>query len=266
MSVRNEGIGNAGTLMVSADRADVTDGGGIFSSTQSGEGGNLELRLNEGLFLRNQGVIDSEAFGDGNGGNILVEAPVIVGLENSDIVANAVTGNGGNVSITTQGILGLEFREQRTPQNDITASSQFGVSGEVEINNFGVDPDSGIVELSNIFADSSDQVAQGCSNSSRNDFIATGRGGIPISPSSLVSHGVPWRDLRAPSDVPSTRPLTNAVSGMPVIAPATVSNESVAETLTEANGWQLSMTGEINLTTTKATQPSLHAYATCSSR
>ncbi|MEM6450806.1 MAG: hypothetical protein AAF703_10880 [Cyanobacteria bacterium P01_D01_bin.105] len=48
------------------------------------------MRLNDGLLMRNQGLIDSEAFGVGNGGNILINAPVIIGIEDSDIVANAV--------------------------------------------------------------------------------------------------------------------------------------------------------------------------------
>ena len=36
---------------------------------------------------------------------------------------------GGNINITTQGIFGLEFREELTPESDITASSKFGVNG-----------------------------------------------------------------------------------------------------------------------------------------
>jgi hypothetical protein len=52
-----------------------------------------------------------------------------VGLENSDIIANTVKGRGGNIQITTQGLFGLKFRPQLTPENDITASSQFRVSG-----------------------------------------------------------------------------------------------------------------------------------------
>jgi large exoprotein involved in heme utilization and adhesion len=34
----------------------------------------------------------------GNGGNITINAPVIAGFENSDIIANAVQGNGGNIT------------------------------------------------------------------------------------------------------------------------------------------------------------------------
>ena len=73
---------------------------------------------------------------------------MLVALENSDIIANAVRGDGGNIQINTQGILGTALRESLTPESDITASSQFGVSGVTEITSVQVDPGSGIMALS----------------------------------------------------------------------------------------------------------------------
>ncbi len=103
------------------------------------------------MLLRDNSQITATAQGNGNGGNININAPILVGLENSDIIANAVKGKGGNITITTQGIIGLEFRNTLTPRvdftNDITASSKFSVNGTVQINNIGVDPNSGLVEL-----------------------------------------------------------------------------------------------------------------------
>jgi large exoprotein involved in heme utilization and adhesion len=55
--------------------------------------------------LRQNSLINATAGGTGNGGNITINAPVIAGFENSDIIANAVQGNGGNITITTQGHL-----------------------------------------------------------------------------------------------------------------------------------------------------------------
>jgi large exoprotein involved in heme utilization and adhesion len=51
----------------------------------------------------------------------------------SDIIANAVKGKGGNIQINTQSIFGLKYRDQFTPNNDITASSQFGINGNVQV-------------------------------------------------------------------------------------------------------------------------------------
>ncbi|WP_292768319.1 hypothetical protein [Nostoc sp. NOS(2021)] len=38
-----------------------------------------------------------------NSGNITIDSPIILGLEDSDIIANAVNGKSGNINITTQG-------------------------------------------------------------------------------------------------------------------------------------------------------------------
>ncbi|WP_442946492.1 hypothetical protein [Nostoc sp. 'Peltigera malacea cyanobiont' DB3992] len=62
------------------------------------------------MIVRRGSSIVTNAGGIGNGGNITINSPIIVGLENRDIVANAVQGNGGNIQITTQGIFGLKFR------------------------------------------------------------------------------------------------------------------------------------------------------------
>jgi large exoprotein involved in heme utilization and adhesion len=47
----------------------------------------------------------TEAKGTGSGGNITIAAPVILGLENSDISANAEQGQGGNIQITSEGAI-----------------------------------------------------------------------------------------------------------------------------------------------------------------
>jgi len=65
--------------------------------------------------------------------------------ENSDITANAFQGNGGNINISTNTIFGLKFRSQLTPLSDITASSQFGLSGQVTINRLDIDPSKGLL-------------------------------------------------------------------------------------------------------------------------
>jgi filamentous hemagglutinin family protein len=198
VSVTNQGTGNGGTVAITANTVHLDRQGSIQAQTASGDGGNLALRLRDGLIMRNESVISATAGGNGDGGNITINAPVIAGFENSDIIANAVQGNGGNITITTQGIFGLEFRPQLTPENDITASSQFGVNGTVEINEFSLDPDTGIVELPAGLADTSDQIAQGCATDGESSFVATGRGGIPPSPNARISAAI------SPGAIPAT--------------------------------------------------------------
>ncbi|MEO1592678.1 MAG: S-layer family protein, partial [Cyanobacteria bacterium J06632_22] len=246
--------GGGGSIQVNANRAVFSNGGGLLAATQSGNGGNIQLDLEDLLFLRDNALIDTESLGTGNGGNITINAPVIAGFDNSDIVASAVSGNGGNITINTQGIFGLAFRDQLTPENDITASSQFGVNGTVEINNFGVNPDSALVALPEGLVESSNEVAQGCASGSSNEFIATGRGGIPADPSVSAGQDQTWVDTRLISTVPTTTaPQSMATPGIP---------PSVTVALTEASTWKTNTAGAVELL---ATAPTLSpAYASCS--
>ncbi|MEO0839666.1 MAG: filamentous hemagglutinin N-terminal domain-containing protein [Cyanobacteria bacterium J06643_5] len=196
VTVRNDGTGKGGILNINANSILVNNKGKITASTQSGEGGNIDLQIKNGLILRNQGLISAEAGGTGNGGNININSPVIVGVENSDIIANALQGNGGNIDINTQGLFGLNFRDNLTAESDITASSQFGVNGTVEINNPSIDPSSSLVELPSDVVDSSQQVASGCSINQGNSFTVVGKGGVATNPSDSVAEISLWNDLR----------------------------------------------------------------------
>ena len=197
VTVGHDSVGNAGKIEIDADSAILNGEGQITATTASGEGGNINFNLKSDLMLRNNSLINTEASGKGNGGNITINSPVIAGFENSDIIANAVKGNGGNINITTQGIFGLKFRSSLTVESDITASSEFGVNGTVEINNIGIDPSSGLVELPVELSDESQQIATGCSNNIGSSFVFTGRGGIPQNPNQYyLNLKRTWSDLR----------------------------------------------------------------------
>ncbi|BAZ47165.1 hypothetical protein NIES4102_42110 (plasmid) [Chondrocystis sp. NIES-4102] len=132
ISVENQGIGDAGNLEINIDSLFLDRGGKISASTISGEGGNININA-EDIQLLNESEITSSADGDGDGGNITINSDVILGVKNSDITANAVDGRGGNINVDTIYLLGLQERSQPTPFNDITASSQFGITGNIEI-------------------------------------------------------------------------------------------------------------------------------------
>ena len=125
ISTSSQGIGDAGNIRISAYSV-ILNAGGLTAESRSGNQGNIIINTSNNLILRNGSLITTNATGTSSGGNILINAPVIVGLENSDIVANAIQGRGGNIQITTESIFGLKYRSQLTPENDITASSKFG--------------------------------------------------------------------------------------------------------------------------------------------
>ncbi|MEC4811985.1 MAG: S-layer family protein [Scytonema sp. PMC 1069.18] len=194
--VLNQGNGNAGSLRINTDTLRLNNGGSISASTKAGEGGNIDLNISDITLMRHHSSISAEAGGTGNGGNITLNSPIIMGLGNSDIIANAVQGYGGNIQIATGGIFGLRFRPQPTTENDITASSQFGVNGTVQINTIGVDPNSGLVKLPTNVVDSSEQIATGCAEDGDSYFVATGRGGIPQNPIVQIIDERAWEDVR----------------------------------------------------------------------
>ncbi|MBN3872828.1 MAG: S-layer family protein [Nostoc sp. JL33] len=238
VSVTSQGSGNGGSLNITANTIRLDRIGSIQAKTESGNGGNIALEVGKLLVLRDNSAIAATAGGNGNGGNININAPIIVGLENSDIIANAFNGDGGNINITTQGIFGLKLGDRLTPESDITASSQFGVNGTVQVNTIGVDPNSGLVELPANVTDPSQQIATGCAGGEGSSFVATGRGGIPQNPlPSDVYDGLrlrTWSDIR---DISAYR-QTGEVTGQ--IRPS-------SEMLVQATSWHRNAQGKIEL-------------------
>ena len=234
IAVSNEGLGNSGTVSITSDRILLDQQAQISAATVLGEGGNVTLS-SQSLILRQGSTITATAGGSGNGGNITIDSPIIVGLENSDVIANASRGRGGNVGITTQDIVGLKYRPALTPDNDITASSEFGISGNVQVNTLGLDPANSLNSLPTDITDSSRQIADRCSASKSSSFIATGRGGIPKNPSQRRGIDRAWNDLR---------PLTATNSPVSTIP----STQSSTQPLTEANAIQIGPLGTILLT------------------
>ncbi|MDF5738720.1 MULTISPECIES: S-layer family protein [unclassified Nostoc] len=249
VGVDHQSIGNAGKLEINAGSIRLDNGGKITAATVQGEGGNIFIQAND-LIMAHGSSIVTNAGGIGNGGNITINSPIIVGWENSDIIANAFQGNGGNIQINTQGIFGLKYRNELTLENDITASSKFGVNGTVDINNFGVDPSSGLVELPVNLTDSSQQIATGCSNTNGSSFVATGRGGIPQNPLQQVTSERTWSDIR---DLSAYRKIGEVTVQIPL----------TPETLVQATGWHRNADGKIELIAAQIAhvQPSLNCAA-----
>lgn len=247
IGARNEGSGNGGTTLINADRIALDNGSAIVATTASGKGGNVVLNTQESILLRRGSKITTNADGNGNGGNITIDAPIIVGLENSDIIANAVKGKGGNIQITTQSLFGLNYRTVLTNQNDITASSEFGINGNVQVNTIGINPTNALNALPVDIVDSSRQIADRCGASKTSSFIATGRGGIPQGPKKRGADR-PWHDLR---------PMV--VTNQPIVQPVAIVNP--IEPIVEASVIQVDGTGTIALVAAKPI--GIQTSATC---
>ncbi|BAY65474.1 hypothetical protein NIES22_55800 [Calothrix brevissima NIES-22] len=233
INVRNDGQGNAGTVKINANSLFLDTQGAITAVTQIGEGGNIAINAKT-LLMRHNSAINATSNAIGDGGNITINSPIIVGLENSDVVANAIQGKGGNINITTQGIFGLKYRSQLTSENDITASSQFGINGTVEVNNTGVDPNSGLIKLPVNLTDPSQKIAAGCADTNGSSFVATGRGGIAQNPMQEMRSDRTWSDIRDISAFQKTQSVQAQIPQSP-------------EIVVQATSWHRNALGKIEL-------------------
>ena len=106
-----------------------------------------------------------------------------------------------------------QTESQEKTAHDITASSEFGINGTVQVNSLGLDPSSGLAKLDGDVIDSSRSIAKGCSANQGNSFVSTGRGGIPQNPIKTVKHDRSWTDMRTVNT--STVPISSSVPTMP---------------------------------------------------
>jgi filamentous hemagglutinin family protein len=240
VSVLHEGSGNAGKLQLYARSVLLDRGGRISADTLLGFGGDVNLNVQSLLLLRNGSAIAVEAKGgNGNGGNLAIDSGFVVAIpqENSDITANAVGGNGGNIRIRSDGIYGLRFRPRVTPLSDITASSEFGLDGSIEVKTLKVDPSNALTTLPENVSDHSDRIVTDCAANDKNSFVITGRGGLPEDPTGTLRGRTIWRDLRPPGQA------SGAVS-------KSEDEFSIANSpppLVEAQTWVINAQGQVEL-------------------
>ena len=180
ISTSSAGIGQAGNIKNFFDSLEANQGLITATSILSG-GGDITLNtLSSEVILSNNSLISTSVFDStGGGGNIIINADVIVGIENSNIRANAVLGNGGNININTQGLF--------LANSFISASSQFGIDGVVSINTPISEPKNALIQLDPQIVNRDLQISQSCgagNSGGNNSFVVTGRGGLTPSPDS----------------------------------------------------------------------------------
>jgi filamentous hemagglutinin family protein len=112
ISSATSGSGDAGNLSVDANDMKLDSNTFIANSVYSeatGKGGNIRINTRE-LFLNNGGKISSDTYGQGNAGNIFIEASDILSLSNtkkigftqiSSNVDSEAIGNAGVINIKT---------------------------------------------------------------------------------------------------------------------------------------------------------------------
>jgi filamentous hemagglutinin family protein len=257
VSSLNPNSPGAGSIRVEADRILLNNQGRLRAQTESGNRARIQLDGADLLVLRRGSEISTTAgsISDrGDAGNININANFILNapVENSDIDADAGEGQGGNITINAEGILGITERNQRTSQSDITATSDAGVDGEISITTPTVDPTQGIVELPSTVVDAAQLIAQGCRAGGQavadglGEFVVTGRGGLPPTPTDLRSSEAVITDWAIAPQGHQEDQEDQSGTNQPIAAVEEEVN-STNSPIVEAQGWVRSKGGNVEL-------------------
>ncbi|BAP55799.1 large exoprotein containing haemagglutination activity domain [Thioploca ingrica] len=151
LSVRSDGVGNAGNIELTLTDKLRMQQGSIRTSAARTDGGNINITVPNYLQLTNSEITTSVNAQAGNGGNITLNSEFVI-LNHSHIFAQAISGEGGNINITTTGIYNLSSEPL---EQVINASSRFGIDGVVEISSPDQDVSENLVVLPATFFDAS---------------------------------------------------------------------------------------------------------------
>ncbi|MDM8561922.1 hypothetical protein QUF54_01045 [Candidatus Marithioploca araucensis] len=139
------GLGNAGNILMHIEDSLQMQNSTLKTETISADGGNLHITSPGYLYLTNSEITTSVQAIHGNGGNTTLKPEFIV-LNKSHIKADASRGKGGNIQITTTGIYNFSGE---SINKIITASSQLGIQGEINIKSPDINLDEFLVVLPN---------------------------------------------------------------------------------------------------------------------
>ena len=202
-----------------------------------GNEGNIFLNANN-LFLDNQSKITTSATNDSRGGNTFINLnDNLVTKGNSRIVASAIEGQGGNIQIQTRGLFS-SFNSQ------IDADSKFGVDGEVQIDTFDVNPNSGLIKLPDKPIDPSLYLTRGCGPKSDDSLVNLGRGGLSENPFKILSNKIVLPDLEISE---STSLISPQISEKYIHLDKLSVNSNERSSLVEAEAWKINQKGNIEM-------------------
>lgn len=224
VSVDSDGAGQAGNIEIRVNSLNANQGKISANSTQTG-GGDITLIANFTLLDNNSELSTSVFNGNGGGGNVAIDSKFIIVRDNSFIRANAIQGDGGNINIDTEVIL-------QSLDSEITASSEFGLDGLVEINSPDTDNQISIVELPENIVDPTSLIAGQCLGKNNDSFATTGKGGLADNPSQNLRGESVWEDLRDFANAPSI---------------AKESDLTANDKIIEAKAWNINNKGKVEL-------------------
>jgi filamentous hemagglutinin family protein len=180
--------GQAGNIQVQANQIKLTAGGEINTSSQQAGGGNITINTPQLLHLQNGEITTSVQGGSGSGGNILIENPMLLVLDQARIIADAHGGKGGNITIRSEQYL------RSAQENVVSASSKLSTPGTIVIIASEKNIGQVLEVLPSTFVDHSNQLKERCTveprNQNQSQFMRVGREGTLDTPDQLHSGSV----------------------------------------------------------------------------
>jgi filamentous hemagglutinin family protein len=246
ISVSSLGNGRGGDINIQGNNLTLDNNALLNAQTLTTDGGNIDLQIVDLITSDNNSNISATAGtaqAGGDGGNISIDTQFVVAFPrgSNDITANAFAGAGGNIEISAESLFGIEARLATPPNdtNDLDASSQFGLDGNISLETPDVDPARGLENLPTNLVDASGLITSNCLGSGDarlNEFVITGRGGLPNNPNELL-----LGDATLPADWVSL-PDDTQTKFLTPNKPVTSTNPIV-----EAKSWKLKPDGTVVL-------------------
>ena len=195
LETQTKGEGAAGNININGDTLTLNNSR-IEASNSPPEniredsfGGDINIQLNDLLVLRDNSSIIAEGIKNASAGNIDIDSQFVIALPSSgngnDIITTAEAGKGGKIDITTESIFNLENRTSidNNATNDLDASSDLGVDGNVFVNTILVNEIDRAVDLSFDLVNIDRQTAYVCQTKGNNsELVIKGTGSLGSDP------------------------------------------------------------------------------------
>jgi large exoprotein involved in heme utilization and adhesion len=123
VTVQSIGTGTAGNMTLNARSIRLDNNALLSANTRSAkvdpnrEQATININSQDLIMTRNSNIRTNARGANVFGGNININADVLVGIDNSDITANSANFRGGNVTINIQGILAFSSGGYRFSSN-----------------------------------------------------------------------------------------------------------------------------------------------------
>ena len=198
ISGQSTGTGNSGNIAINGGSEFLARDSSVTTDASQASGGNILIQATDSIRLINSQLSTSVQGGPTTaGGNITID-PAIMTLQNSQILAQAVQGAGGNINITA----GTFLADQTSV---VSASSQFGLSGSVNIQSPVSNLSGSLATLPQRPLQSQPLLQQRCAaqaNGQLSSLVVAGRDTLPSEPGGWLMSSMALLS----EDVPTSQP------------------------------------------------------------